>query len=154
MDRVNGELAMSRALGDYQYKQNEGLGTSEQMVSCYPDISVYVRKDEDDVMVLACDGIWDVMSNVEAVSYIQEGLLADDDGKQQGETEVCLTLTLTLTIRLFIFSTCLIVICLFLLVRMFVVALLVLIDNTTIPLIPVCFGCLTLFSYDYYSINP
>ena len=99
MDRVNGELAMSRALGDYQYKQNEGLGTSEQMVSCYPDISVYVRKDEDDVMVLACDGIWDVMSNVEAVSYIQEGLLADDDRKQQGETEVCQTLTLTPTLR-------------------------------------------------------
>ena len=50
-------------------------------------------------MVLACDGIWDVMSNVEAVSYIQEGLLADDDRKQQGETEVCQTLTLTPTLR-------------------------------------------------------
>lgn len=71
MDRVNGELAMSRALGDFQYKQSKELNTAEQMVTCYPDIAVHKRDNEmDKFVVLACDGVWDVMSNAEAISYL------------------------------------------------------------------------------------
>ena len=76
--RVNGELAMSRAMGDYQYKQNAELGPADQMVSCFPDISVHCRSETDDLLILACDGVWDVMSNLEAVSYLQESLLDDE----------------------------------------------------------------------------
>jgi serine/threonine protein phosphatase PrpC len=39
MDRVNGELAMSRALGDFQYKLNDELDVTMQMVTCVPDIA-------------------------------------------------------------------------------------------------------------------
>jgi serine/threonine protein phosphatase PrpC len=71
MDRVNGELAMSRALGDFQYKQSNELNTAEQMVTCYPEIAVHIRdKEMDKFVVLACDGVWDVMSNAEAISYL------------------------------------------------------------------------------------
>jgi serine/threonine protein phosphatase PrpC len=77
--RVNGELAMSRAIGDYQYKQNAKLGPADQMVSCYPDIAVHRRGPTDDLLVLACDGVWDVMTNVEAISFLQESLLDDDN---------------------------------------------------------------------------
>ena len=55
-DRVNGELAMSRAMGDFQYKENKKLGVSQQMVICIPDIAVHERCDDDIVMVVACDG--------------------------------------------------------------------------------------------------
>lgn len=55
-DRVNGELAMSRAMGDFQYKEISNLSVSEQMVICIPDIAVHERCDDDIVMVVACDG--------------------------------------------------------------------------------------------------
>jgi len=55
-DRVNGELAMSRAMGDFQYKENKKFSVSEQMVICIPDIAVHERCDDDIVMVVACDG--------------------------------------------------------------------------------------------------
>ena len=70
-DRVNGELAMSRALGDFQYKDVK-VPQDKQMVTCYPDISVHERSSADQVMCLACDGVWDVMSNSEAVLYLTE----------------------------------------------------------------------------------
>lgn len=78
MDRVNGELAMSRALGDYQYKSRPDLDVDKQVVSCYPDIATHVRSHVDQVLVLACDGVWDVMSNVESIYFLQDVILAED----------------------------------------------------------------------------
>lgn len=66
MDRVNGELAMSRALGDFRYKRNTALKVHEFPVICYPDVAVHRRSGrKDEVLVLACDGVWDVMTNSE-----------------------------------------------------------------------------------------
>ena len=60
--RVNGSLAVSRALGDYEYKNVEGKGQCEQLVSPEPEISVEQRNEKtDEFMILACDGVWDVM---------------------------------------------------------------------------------------------
>eukprot|EP01038_Epipyxis_sp_PR26KG_P014457 gene14457-19403_t len=78
MDRVNGELAMSRALGDFRYKNDPNLPDTEYLVLCYPDISIHVRNEvEDEIMILACDGVWDVLSNSEAVEYINSIVLGD-----------------------------------------------------------------------------
>lgn len=65
-DRVNGELAMSRALGDFRYKRDEKLQSTEYPVICYPDVAVHKRSGKkDEILVLACDGVFDVMSNAE-----------------------------------------------------------------------------------------
>lgn len=70
-DRVNGMLAMSRALGDFTYKMNDKLSASKQLVIAYPDISVRSRSpDSDMVLILACDGVWDVVSNYEAANFV------------------------------------------------------------------------------------
>ena len=37
-DRVDGNLALSRALGDTGYKDNTGLKADDQAVTCKPDI--------------------------------------------------------------------------------------------------------------------
>lgn len=79
MDRVNGELAMSRALGDYQYKGNTELSNDKQMVSCYPDIAIHERTVNDELLVLACDGVWDVISNVESINFLQDIILSEDE---------------------------------------------------------------------------
>lgn len=81
--RVNGSLAVSRALGDYEYKNAEGRGPCEQVVSPEPEIFVRDRDDSlDEFLVLACDGIWDVMSNDDLCQYIHSRLLLTDNLKE------------------------------------------------------------------------
>ncbi|XP_044748427.1 probable protein phosphatase 2C T23F11.1 [Coccinella septempunctata] len=71
-DRVNGNLALSRALGDYIYKKNPNKKAEEQIVSALPDVTEYTMNEDWEFIVLACDGIWDVMGNQEVVDYIRE----------------------------------------------------------------------------------
>lgn len=78
--RVNGALAVSRALGDYEYKNVEGKGQCEQLVSPEPEVTVLDRvPEEDEFLVLACDGVWDVMKNEPLAEYIRTRLLVSDD---------------------------------------------------------------------------
>jgi serine/threonine protein phosphatase PrpC len=41
-DRIEGNLNLSRALGDHQYKANTDLPPEKQMITGFPDISVSV----------------------------------------------------------------------------------------------------------------
>mmetsp|Transcript_25774 Transcript_25774/g.54230 ORF Transcript_25774/g.54230 Transcript_25774/m.54230 type:complete len:967 (-) Transcript_25774:17-2917(-) len=64
-------LGVARAFGDFDYKKNKDLSPSRQAIVCTPDILVRDRKDAEDMyLVLACDGIWDVMSNEEVGSFV------------------------------------------------------------------------------------
>ncbi|XP_031353937.1 protein phosphatase 1A isoform X1 [Photinus pyralis] len=80
IQRVNGSLAVSRALGDYEYKNVAGLGPCEQLVSPEPEIFVRDRDDTlDEFLVLACDGVWDVMSNEDLCQFVHSRLLITSD---------------------------------------------------------------------------
>lgn len=79
IQRVNGSLAVSRALGDYEYKNVEGKGPCEQLVSPEPEIYVERRQSEDEFLVLACDGVWDVMTNEDLCAFVRSRLLISDD---------------------------------------------------------------------------
>ncbi len=70
--RVDGDLAVSRALGDFQYKTRKDLPPTQQKVTFLPDITIHTRTPEDDVLLLACDGLWDVMSNNEAIDLVRK----------------------------------------------------------------------------------
>ncbi|BHF72026.1 Protein phosphatase 1B [Sparganum proliferum] len=71
LSRVNGSLAVSRALGDFDYKQVKGTPPSDQLVSPEPDVTCLERMPEaDQILCLACDGIWDVYSNEELCDYV------------------------------------------------------------------------------------
>ena len=41
--RIQGNLAVARAFGDFQYKKNEEKGQLEQAVSCLPDVHSFQR---------------------------------------------------------------------------------------------------------------
>ena len=69
--RVDGDLAVSRALGDFQYKCRSDLPPEKQKVSCEPDIKIWDRQTSDEVLLLACDGLWDVLSNQEAIDAVR-----------------------------------------------------------------------------------
>lgn len=85
MKRVNGDLAVSRAFGDFSYKVNHHLKAEQQQVSAEPEIRVIKRSPEDQFLILACDGIWDVMENTEMASWMtqlaESGLCGDDLGE-------------------------------------------------------------------------
>src|SRR5690348_9147375 len=62
-NRVNGNLALSRALGDFVFKRNGNLTPEHQMVIAVPDVEVRNITDDWEFVLLACDGIWDVVTN-------------------------------------------------------------------------------------------
>lgn len=76
-NRVNGQLAMSRAIGDYSYKQQTERGVDDQLVIPKPDVVSKDRTPEDRYVVVACDGIFDVLTNQELVDFINAEMKKD-----------------------------------------------------------------------------
>eukprot|EP00501_MAST-03F_sp_TOSAG23-6_P001632 GSMAST32.ASY1.ANO1.1699.1 assembled CDS len=68
MNRVNGDLAVSRALGDFMYKAPD-LQPESQAIFFF-EIFFQNTSPTDKFIVIACDGIWDVMTNVECISFL------------------------------------------------------------------------------------
>lgn len=74
VSRVNGELSLSRAIGDLRFKQDATRSAAEQIVTCVPDMRTYKRKPEDEFLIVACDGIWDVLSSQDVVDRVHKHL--------------------------------------------------------------------------------
>ncbi|KAG0322474.1 Protein phosphatase 2C 2 [Dissophora globulifera] len=72
--RVNGSLALSRALGDFEFKMNATLGPDDQIVTANPVIEEHQITDDDEFLVLACDGIWDCMTSQEVVEFVRKSI--------------------------------------------------------------------------------
>lgn len=51
-----GNLALSRALGDFEFKQSTTLDPEHQIVTADPDITLHEHTAEDEFLVIACDG--------------------------------------------------------------------------------------------------
>ncbi|KAL1811061.1 hypothetical protein DCAR_0623174 [Daucus carota subsp. sativus] len=75
--RVNGSLNLARAIGDMEFKQNKFLPAERQIVTANPDINIIELCDDDDFIVLACDGIWDCMTSQQLVDFIHEQLQSE-----------------------------------------------------------------------------
>ena len=71
-NRINGQLAVSRSIGDHKYKDNAKISWDKQAVTACPDIKVFDRTPEDDFFINACDGIWDHKTNEECVKLVHE----------------------------------------------------------------------------------
>jgi serine/threonine protein phosphatase PrpC len=72
--RVYGDLAISRALGDSQYKRPTAEG---DFVSAIPATKQVPLREEHAFLVLATDGLWDKVSFEETVNIVKEKLDAD-----------------------------------------------------------------------------
>jgi len=53
---VNGNLALSRAIGDFEFKKSAELPPESQIVTAYPDVLEHDITDDDEFLVVACDG--------------------------------------------------------------------------------------------------
>lgn len=69
--RVNGRLAVSRAIGDYGLKD---------VVIGEPDIAAITLNGKEDFLILACDGLWDYAEEDEVATKVYHSL-EKNDGK-------------------------------------------------------------------------
>mmetsp|Transcript_1046 Transcript_1046/g.1359 ORF Transcript_1046/g.1359 Transcript_1046/m.1359 type:complete len:462 (-) Transcript_1046:297-1682(-) len=72
--RVNGNLNLSRSIGDLKYKQNKALPPKDQIITAEPDITRTELHPNDEFLLIGCDGIWDCKTNEEAVEFVKERL--------------------------------------------------------------------------------
>ncbi|KAL0035686.1 hypothetical protein WJX79_008706 [Trebouxia sp. C0005] len=72
--RVMGVLAVSRAIGDHCLRP---------FVIAQPEITILARKPDDELLLLASDGLWDVLTNQEACSLAKRCLRR---ARQRGAT--------------------------------------------------------------------
>ena len=74
--RVEGVLAVSRAIGDRAFKE---------YVISRPDVLRYERTEKDAFLVLASDGLWDVMSNKQVADEIRSCSSVENAAKRLTE---------------------------------------------------------------------
>ncbi|KAI1085272.1 PP2C-domain-containing protein [Whalleya microplaca] len=77
--RVNGNLALSRAIGDFEFKKSAELAPEQQIVTAYPDVVMHEISDDDEFLVIACDGIWDCQSSQAVIEFVRRGIAAKQD---------------------------------------------------------------------------
>ncbi|KAM1269117.1 hypothetical protein ACFX15_001317 [Malus domestica] len=78
--RVLGVLAMSRAIGDNYLKP---------YVISEPEVTVTDRTAEDECLILASDGLWDVVSNETACGVVRMCLLAQKAAASPSASSCC-----------------------------------------------------------------
>jgi protein phosphatase 2C family protein 2/3 len=83
--RVNGNLALSRALGDFMFKKNKSLLPENQIITANPEVTVHNITEEDEFLVIACDGIWDCMSSQQVVDFIRRKISQGEGLDEIGE---------------------------------------------------------------------
>ena len=83
--RVMGALAVARAFGDAQLKKGKNLKhglweSGQEALICDPEITSFRprrigdARHDDEFMIIATDGLWDVMDSQQAVDAVKKGL--------------------------------------------------------------------------------
>eukprot|EP01105_Mastigella_eilhardi_P002854 TRINITY_DN1368_c0_g1_i4.p1 TRINITY_DN1368_c0_g1~~TRINITY_DN1368_c0_g1_i4.p1 ORF type:complete len:569 (+),score=164.33 TRINITY_DN1368_c0_g1_i4:154-1707(+) len=77
--RIDDRLACSRSIGDPDFKETPG--SPDNAVSCYPDVYDLPITDKERFLVLACDGLYDYMTNEEIAAFVHGKLDAIPPGQ-------------------------------------------------------------------------
>jgi len=72
--RLDGNLAVSRGLGDFEYKQSTTLEPGKQKVSCVPDVYEARGLEPGSCIILCCDGVYDVHSSDDIANLVYDEL--------------------------------------------------------------------------------
>ena len=80
--RIFGMLGVSRAFGDNDFKTSKGEFAKKftgDLVTCEPDVVTVELTSEEEFCVLACDGVFDVMTPQEVVNFTRQRLMEGRD---------------------------------------------------------------------------
>lgn len=69
--RVMGTLAVSRAFGDFEFKVPTNKSKADY-VSSDPYLAVEELTEDDVALIVACDGVWDVLKYDDAAQLVYE----------------------------------------------------------------------------------
>ncbi|CAN4121314.1 unnamed protein product [Withania somnifera] len=73
---LNGQLSIARALGDWHMKGPKG---SACPLSAEPELQETLLSEDDEFLIMGCDGLWDVMSSQCAVTMARKELILHND---------------------------------------------------------------------------
>lgn len=72
--RVNGRLNMTRSIGDFAYKMDDSIPAESQVITAHADIFVQDLQEDDEFLILGCDGIWERRTSQEIVEFVKPRL--------------------------------------------------------------------------------
>lgn len=76
---LNGQLGVARALGDWHMEGLKGVGCP---LSAEPEVRQFLLTEEDEFLIIGCDGLWDVISSQLAVDIARKRLQQHNDPDQ------------------------------------------------------------------------
>lgn len=76
--RVGGILSLSRAFGDFAFK-DQNIPAQKRAISVVPDVRHMELTAADEFVIVACDGVWDMVKNQEAVDFIRNEVADHND---------------------------------------------------------------------------
>ena len=75
------------ALGIWDYKRDAKLAARDQVITSFPDLIEKKRERHDEFLLIASDGIWDRISNQDAVDMVLERLAGNEEARLSSITE-------------------------------------------------------------------
>lgn len=87
--RVDGNLNLSRSLGDLYYKSDTFIPPEKQRITAFPDIRITPICKDDEFVIIACDGIWDCKTNQEAVDFVRGHLAYSKKSSPEALRDAC-----------------------------------------------------------------
>ncbi|XP_061350723.1 probable protein phosphatase 2C 54 [Gastrolobium bilobum] len=79
---LNGQLGVTRALGDWHLEGMKGMSGRVGPLSAEPELKLITLTKEDEFLIIGSDGIWDVFRSQNAVDYARRRLQEHNDVKQ------------------------------------------------------------------------
>ncbi|KAG0459096.1 hypothetical protein HPP92_022224 [Vanilla planifolia] len=73
---LSGQLSVARAIGDWHLKGAMGFACP---LIAEPELQKVILTEEDEFLVMGCDGLWDVMSSQCAVTIVRRELMNHSD---------------------------------------------------------------------------
>uniref|UniRef100_A0A5B6YJZ2 protein-serine/threonine phosphatase n=1 Tax=Davidia involucrata TaxID=16924 RepID=A0A5B6YJZ2_DAVIN len=78
---LNGQLGVTRALGDWHIKGLKEIGERGGPLSAEPELKLMTLTKEDEFLIIASDGIWEVFRSQNAVDFARRKLQQHNDVK-------------------------------------------------------------------------
>ncbi|KAL9314438.1 hypothetical protein ACSQ67_019890 [Phaseolus vulgaris] len=78
---LNGQLGITRAIGDWHLEGMKETSEGGGPLSAEPELKLMTLTKEDEFLIIASDGIWDVFSSQNAVDFARRRLQEHNDEK-------------------------------------------------------------------------